>query len=526
MRSLRLSLLLTLFVTSACFPPDDGIDPPLDRIYFPVGMALSSGGDTLYVANSDFDLQFNAGSVQAFNAAQIRRLLPKTCAQDSDCGGQSECQHGVCYFDGNPCAEGTEMQSAAESAIAPGFCKLDDIRGVRRESARISPFVADLVYTTFETSSGARKARLLMPVRGDATVHWADAVHDQAGSGPFLECGQDNALKECDADHRRGDDSDEQTAEGESLEKEPFAIAVSTDGSVIAVGHQTRGAISLLENKDRGPVLRSVLKGLPVNPMAIAAVPPPQLAESGLVDYRPGFLVAFRHTGASRPSIELLRYFDDDASGHTPFLQRAGSVPITVSSGFDSRGIAVDDSERLACEQTCVPELVDGDAGAGGETPLDCLTRCAATPLDVFVANRSPSALLIGKTRPGHTDIGNDELPNLSDMVSLRGGPSKVWTGCLDVSDVEQACTETRVFAIAFDSRLFYIYNPATRRIETRLLTGRGPQAFAFDPANRVGYLAHFTDSYIGVIDLDPTHATYGQFLLTVGNPTPPRASQ
>jgi hypothetical protein len=41
-----------------------------------------------------------------------------------------------------------------------------------------------------------------------------------------------------------------------------------------------------------------------------------------------------------------------------------------------------------------------------------------------------------------------------------------------------------------------------------------------------VGYIGHFTDSYIGVVDLDRTGPTYGQILLSVGAPTPPRATE
>src|SRR5262245_12033346 len=68
-----------------CFKPDDGREPPLDRIYFPTGLALSPDGDRLYVANSDWDLQFNAGSVQAYDAARLREYLPRSCNSDSDC---------------------------------------------------------------------------------------------------------------------------------------------------------------------------------------------------------------------------------------------------------------------------------------------------------------------------------------------------------------------------------------------------------------------------------------------------------
>jgi len=61
--------------------------------------------------------------------------------------------------------------------------------------------------------------------------------------------------------------------------------------------------------------------------------------------------------------------------------------------------------------------------------------------------------------------------------------------------------------------------------MEAAVTTGRGPSAIAFDTdvgattgAPNVGYLAHFTDSYIGVLDLDMRNpSTYLTFIATVG---------
>jgi hypothetical protein len=65
--------------------------------------------------------------------------------------------------------------------------------------------------------------------------------------------------------------------------------------------------------------------------------------------------------------------------------------------------------------------------------------------------------------------------------------------------------------------------------------TGRGPFGLAFDvdPASGAGdaksllYVGHFTDSYLGVVDLDTRHElSYGSMLLTVGPPQAPREEQ
>ena len=71
------------------------------------------------------------------------------------------------------------------------------------------------------------------------------------------------------------------------------------------------------------------------------------------------------------------------------------------------------------------------------------------------------------------------------------------------------------------------MYDPAAQAVETEIVTGRGPFAFAVDEGRGVGYIGHFTDSYVGVVDSDQRHEqTYGKMILTVGQPMAPRASK
>ena len=55
----------------------------------------------------------------------------------------------------------------------------------------------------------------------------------------------------------------------------------------------------------------------------------------------------------------------------------------------------------------------------------------------------------------------------------------------------------------ASDARYVFIYDPVSRVVDGQVKTGRGPHALALDPVEPYLYVAHFTDSYIGVIDLD-----------------------
>jgi hypothetical protein len=253
--------------------------------------------------------------------------------------------------------------------------------------------------------------------------------------------------------------------------------------------------------------------------MELAAVPIPAAVAANQLSYQPGFLVTFRNSA----EVRLLRFFDDglfsDAAAvpARPYLADVGAARILTNSvGSDSRGIAVDSSQRDAAEAAC----------SSGDPALlpNCLNEASAIPLDVFVANRTPPSLVVGHTRPTSGITSNSDIPTFYRTIPLTAGPSRVFTGNVINADGEQ---EMRVFVVCFDSRLIFIYDPVSDRIEAEIFTGRGPHPLALDSERGVGYIGHFTDSYIGVVGLDQRFPrTYGTILATIGTPTAPRATK
>src|SRR5690348_1197995 len=78
-RARALAGLSTVLVASACYTTGDGAQPPSKKIYFPVGIAIQ--GDVMYLANSDFDLQYNGGTIQAYDLKRIRDHVAKNIAR-------------------------------------------------------------------------------------------------------------------------------------------------------------------------------------------------------------------------------------------------------------------------------------------------------------------------------------------------------------------------------------------------------------------------------------------------------------
>jgi hypothetical protein len=584
MRPPLLFVALSAVLLGACYSAGDGQAPPLQSLYFPTGVALdvlpnevtdpsvepapAAAPKHLYVASSDFDLQYRASALVSYNLDDdesnglegLIAHVPKNCNVDADCPGQ-QCDNDATaspnpsYFcvddksNPTPCASiGPDAvpSTPADQLLYPGRCSsIDQVKSHLIEaSVQIGAFASDLVFRKVPDGAALTGAkpntvgRLFLPVRGDATLHWIDVN----GAGE-LDCGQaSTADNSCDDAHRVGDDEDVESPNMLRQEPEPFAIALDDDGLNITVTNQTTGSISLYANQwatDAPPRLVDLLTGLPTAPVGITALPKPRVPAG--VPYESGFLAVYRNAA----QVDLLRvHVDDDsaapANAYEPrVLTRAGSVAINANSiGSDSRGIVIDDEQRQADYRACYKPC----AGTTGDVQTICLQQLASSCFQaahqpsVFVSNRAPASVLVGALTPDFSyAAGTSELPAFTDSVPLSVGPSRIVLGKVKVPSPTSLISdengpyalETRVFIVCFDSRRIYIYDPARRVIDSIVTTGRGPFALAIDEARGYGYVAHFTDSYLGVISLDQRFPkNYAAIIASVGVPSPPRASK
>ena len=498
-----------------------GLDLPLDRIYYPVGLAADGNSKYLFVVSSDFDLQFNGGSVQSLSLERIRGLVPRECELDADCRTGEVCDsEGIaasapthwCLAAGadrtDPCAPWGERR-LEERQSRPGRCDFVDLtapqdggESILVDSVQIKAFASDVVYRPNPLSE-AGEGRLFIPVRGDSTLHWIDVAAD--GS---LRCGKGRS---CDARHRVGDDPEGESSRNLRLPAEPTGIAVTADGSAIVVTHESVSKLSLFSNdwsRDEGPVLEYLTDRLAGSPIGVA-----NLAAASAQDGPERFLVGFR----ARAEIQAFGLVDGKSAGPgAPFLERVGATPILANySGADSRGIAVDSTRQQECIAAC--EGVEG-----------CQVGCSELTRDVYIANRAPSSLLVAEVGAAR---GDQAMPTVLDSIPVPYGPSTVAIGNVVNSS---GALESRVFVISFDARRIGVFDPVNRVFERWIVTGRGPNSLLLDSAvtddgeaYALAYVAHFTDSYLGVVQLDQRQReNYGEIVLTVGKPTAPRGSE
>ncbi len=547
--------LVTCFAASSCFTGSDGLLPPLDQLYFPTGVLVSPGRTTLYVVNSDFDLQYNGGTVQALalsGKGGIREQAELVAKGIADGGSPTD----VCA------AIGVEPND--NETLYPGPCKAAEAKTFIQASRTVGAFGGGI--TLVPRDDGEPGARLFVSVRGDPSVTYFDVTDDRKVEAPGFDLGQafspcdGGYCLECDAtgddqrcarSHRIGENIFT-SQRGLLLPTEPTSLAASPTptiasdepsargwrGDALVAAHQTAAEASLVVNQwpsgDTAetpflstPSLEYLVEALPQAPTFVAAIPPPQYAIATGIDYKPGFVVTHR----AAATLSVLRYFDDaNAAPPRPFLAYTDAVAITISDdNNDSRGLAFDTTARDACERT----LCTSD-------DLDCLRGCLDEKVGFYIASRSPASLLVGtlQTKPiesvdanGDTQItGVDETLSLDESVPLPQGPAIVAVGKVIGATGE---LETRVFVVCFDSRFVAVYDPVLRRIETMIRTGRGPFGLAFDTGlDESGQLrsylmlTHFTDSYLSVIDLDSRRLSYATPLLNIGPPVPPREEQ
>jgi hypothetical protein len=524
---------------ASCYPDGGGgTDPPTDTFYFPVGLAVSSGGNALYAVNSDFDLQWNGGTLQSYDLFLVRRDAAALAETNLGGGSPLDLQgppYNVDYVQTPPAGScltpDAPVVAANGTRIPLGEICAPPVQSTNyvRASTIIGAFATDLEIQTFDGVNSVDSAgkpvsgvgrRLFSPVRGNASLTWSnvgpdnpdvspEAVAPSATFAPFaLSCGDSFTGPACAG--QAGSSSDPQDTRLATMPGEPFGISQTQDGTAVAVTHQTSTDTSLLTagvpasvppappTPSVPPSMQFVETDLPNEGSGITFVPhdpdssvPPCAVPpiNGVNCVRPAFL----ETNHSTAEVDLLRYWDDDSAGcalgepgctpgpassnHRPFIVKEATFPIgTNFGGTDSRGIAIDPTPRLACK------------GRPGTNK----TVCADLPARVFIANRTPPSLILGEVG-GVAPSGlsyEPDLLTLTGNIPLPAGPSMVYVAPIVNT---QGNYEVRVFVVNFDSSTISVYDPncggtsssgncTNVALVDTIYTGPGPFAMAFDP--------------------------------------------
>jgi hypothetical protein len=569
---------LVTAVAAGCFTAGQGTQPPLNKFYFPTGLAVSPDASYLYAINSDFDLQWNGGTLQSYDLKGLRNAttaLVKANASHAQTppdfgkspGGQAykvpfnpNCQSSA------PPSLGNQLGVHVGANCAP---PVDSTQFVQ-DYAIVGAFAEDLKIAQLPDKYCPGCVRLFAPMAGNSTVTWAD-VGTLTSPDFHISCGKGSDNR-CDAEHQTGNDPNSPgNTRNLTMPGEPYGIAVSEDNAALAVTSETDTKASLLTtsstyscgNNTSGkpspcPTMQFVVENLPTGGIAMAAVPHDKNAvvrcdDPDVMDREYCIRPAFLETFVGAAEIDLLRYYDDDNSGgggsstYRPFLVRERATSIPTNIGSDFRGFAIDPTPRYRC--------------AASAKTADQLLQCGRLSARVFLASRTPPSIV-------YADLGiyagpeydPDALVFLGN-IPLPAGPSKVYLAPIIVQDTAGAHYEPRIFVTLFDTGAIVVVNPelVPPAVENYIYVGQNPYSMTFDPWGdlavaagnknapsmtdvaahksvpalasdspnryRFAYVGIFTQSYVQMIDLDDSAftGTFEQVVFNLGLPSIPK---
>jgi DNA-binding beta-propeller fold protein YncE len=157
--------LLSTLLFTACLPDTVGQDPPPDQLIYPLGLTITAEDKYLLVANSNFDLKYNAGTLTTISLNNLQNVI--------DSGGDKKWES----------IDGKVMYVPESELIEP------------ENTIRLDAIAADLELTP-------KKNRALVPIRGSSERHILIVdVDESAKNGRVLNCGQGKDLS-CDSAHK------------------------------------------------------------------------------------------------------------------------------------------------------------------------------------------------------------------------------------------------------------------------------------------------------------------------------------
>ncbi len=222
---------LAYLLVAGCTAPAEEVRPPDGELYFPTGLAISPAEDVLFAVSANSDLQYDSGTLLAFDLAEIDEVIAGWLGDDAI---PSRCERDPVFSETLVCKD-------SPAFVVPGA------------GVRIGNFATGLSIQ----DHGDGNLRLIVPVRGDPSVTWVD----WSDADRVLDCSDAAGFPLCDASHRLtrffGDDDFQQ------INEEPYGAFADGANGYAMITHLTSGTVTLLDSQaGEAPVLVDVLSGL------------------------------------------------------------------------------------------------------------------------------------------------------------------------------------------------------------------------------------------------------------------------
>ena len=535
--------ILVAALSSACNLDESGVPPPAGTLAYPIAVALSREPRprTLFVANSNFDLTYSAGSVQAYDLTQleqrfeacraVNRVRPDSDASvevpdyttrfDAGLGDAGSVDGGT--LDGSVDLDaGAPIDDAGFGSDASAMPPLDGLDAATADGGVDASGAGPIVLPADYTASS------LGPFPEGALCDDEDAESGFERAGCCLRVGPDQLGRSTLDESRVGERYIDSFATG---------IAVSPDSSRLYVPISSRSRLVYLDieptgalgcGADQGRCTRGPERGrndgdpssdFPGQPSAIAVG---RLGDLGITEAALGKspetpivvtahevrgLSLFVESGpigpdgvmpASEPVLESV--YDNRVSAPTSVTIDPRNRLIYVTSAGQNPyvqrfGVRVDRERRDPREPEPRELLYPSTAiELSGVAVSDDVRDVAIDPDDptrLFALTRgSPQAVLFLRIDP--TSARREA--RVTDAVRVGSGPSKLAYAVIDGRPF--------LFVSAYDARSIFVVDATTRELTTVIRNFSGPYDMALDSARRLLYVADFRTSVLRVVDL------------------------
>jgi DNA-binding beta-propeller fold protein YncE len=469
-----------------------GMDPPVDRLYFPTGLALTPDGRYLLVTNGNTDLKYNGGALSVVDVpGALDRLgrpddFPEACRRAPYNPLAVECQEGaVTAADGSTLPGLIRADLTMRLGLYPGFLAVEDLA-----TSAFAPWMpAD--------AGGTRRYRVYVAVRGEPDVTFMDLVTDATADGAEVTCADCGGGCDGRAPH---DCTDAYTIEEPSagredlvsyLPNEPYGLAVEPAGGFLLLAHMVNGTLSLVDLVGYQGDLR---RGGP-----------------DLVEVRAN-VMSTDQNGLSG-GYDVVARTPGDPNGWFYVSNHAAAQILTVRVAGADGPVAEDRGLRLVLGPS-----INLTAPAG---PLE-------SGVDLRGLTMSPDGshlLALARTPPVLVSIDTTEADGaprnaIETVVEVCPKPSLVRARV-------DALGRTLAYVVCFTASVIYVVDVADAQVIDRIETGSGPHGLTLLPdqpaypggPSGFGFVANFADHSVGVIDLREDSPTYHVMVGLIGWP-------
>lgn len=504
--SLSLGFLLIVGLLAAGCVNKDGETLPPGLMTFPIAIELSDPDDPdyTYVANSNFALQFNTGSLQSYDLAVMNAALDSTgefvgigcagagflsiCLQRTvTMGVRESC---VPALGGNE-TDDCECDPDVDDACIPCACNPDEEQpdglqcdavpadrcsviptqlALRDQGALLNTVVAPNLLTS-EVQIGSfadgmalssNLQRIYLPVRSNSNLTWVNV--DQG----VFSCGADDSpgVPSCSEEFRTGGSVPANPTAPEEVEvpEDPVdvfagtlaSLGSSAEGDYIIMAHREGEASLFIDQEfdpgeDGRPEITATLGELAPEQVTVTVDPIPTGPTAGTA-----WISSQLSNQVIRVGIGLTTPINESS------LSNGGTLFVTgIDMGNSMRDIQFPPDD---------PDLV-------------------------YLLSRSPESLVVAR----RTVAGNQL--NVVDQISVCEGPSRLKLVELDTRGGDPVLT---AFVSCFDQRQILIIDLEILQTITVLTNISGAFEFVVDASRERIYIADFSISVLRVADLGP----------------------